>query len=69
MWYYMVKVVVTAILVVLISEISKRSSFIALPLLLGWGVNFYLSLSVSIGITAVSYWLMVLVLRHNGVEL
>jgi len=114
--YYIAKVVVTAVLVVLIAEISKRSSFIgavlasvpltsvlamlwlyvdtgdagkvselassvfwlvlpslalfvALPVLLAKGVGFYPSLVVSIGITAVCYWLMVVALRHYGVEL
>lgn len=116
MTYYITKVAVTAVLVVLISEISKRSSFIgavlasvpltsvlamlwlyidtgdagrvselaasvfwlvlpslalfiALPVLLANEVNFYLSLAVSIAITAICYWLMVMVLRHFGVEL
>lgn len=116
MTYYIAKVVVTAVLVVLIAEISKRSSFIgavlasvpltsvlamlwlyvdtgdagkvselassvfwlvlpslalfvALPVLLAKGVGFYPSLVVSIGITAVCYWLMVVALRHYGVEL
>lgn len=114
--YYITKVAVTAVLVVLISEISKRSSFIgavlasvpltsvlamiwlyidtgdidrvsalagsvfwlvlpslalfvALPVLLAQGINFYLSLAVSIGITAICYSLMVVALRHYGVEL
>jgi uncharacterized membrane protein (GlpM family) len=114
--YYIAKVAVTAVLVVLIAEISKRSSFIgavlasvpltsvlamlwlyvdtgdvgkvgelassvfwlvlpslalfiALPILLAKGVGFYLSLVVSVGITAVCYWLMVVTLRHYGVEL
>lgn len=116
MGYYIVKVAITAVLVVLIAEISKRSSFvgavlasipltsilamlwlyidtgdngkvsdlassvfwlvlpslalfIALPLLLAKGVNFYLGLAVSIGITIVCYWLMVMVLHHYGVKL
>lgn len=116
MTYYIVKVAVTAILVVLISEISKRSSFIgavlasvpltsvlamlwlyldtgnaekvselassvfwlvlpslalfiALPVLLAQGVNFYLSLTVSIGITAICYWGMVAVLHYYDVGL
>lgn len=116
MAYYITKVVVTAVLVVLISEISKRSSFIgavlasvpltsvlamlwlyidtgdinrvselagsvfwlvlpslalfiALPVLLAQGINFYLSLAASIGITAVCYWLMVVALSHYGVKL
>lgn len=107
MAYYIAKVAITAVLVVLISEISKRSSFIgavlailwlyidtgdagrvielagsvfwlvlpslalfiALPVLLANEVNFYLSLAVSIAITAICYWLMIVVLRHFGVEL
>jgi hypothetical protein len=114
--YYLTKVAVTAILVVLISEIAKRSSFagailasvpltsvlamlwlyldtgdaskvsalassvfwlvlpslalfIALPVLLNQGLNFYLGMTISIGITASCYFLMVLVLRQFGVEL
>lgn len=114
--YYIAKVAITAVLVVLITEISKRSSFvgaviasipltsvlamlwlyidtgdtgkvselatsvfwlvlpslalfIALPLLLAKGVNFYLGLVVSIGITAICYWLMVTVLHHYDLEL
>lgn len=116
MTYYIVKVAVTAVLVVLISEVSKRNSFIgavlasvpltsvlamlwlyidtgdvgkvsalassvfwlvlpslalfiALPVLLAQGVNFYLSLAGSIGITAICYWVMVVVLRYYGVQL
>lgn len=116
MIYYIVKVAVTAILIVVISEISKRSSFIgavlasvpltsvlamlwlyvdtgdagkvselassvfwlvlpslalfvALPVLLAQGVNFYFSLTVSIVITAICYWAMVVVLRYYGVGL
>ena len=114
--YYIIKIALTAVLVVLISEISKRSSFIgavlasvpltsvlamlwlyldtgdvakvsalagsvfwlvlpslalfvALPILLAQGVNFYLSLAVSMGITAICYWAMVIVLRYYGVGL
>ncbi|MFC2991387.1 DUF3147 family protein [Halomonas tibetensis] len=116
MFYYVAKVAITAVLVVLISEISKRSSFfgavlasvpltsvlamiwlyidtgdngkvselagsvfwlvlpslalfIALPILLAKGVNFYLGLAVSVAITALCYWLMVTLLHHYGVEL
>lgn len=114
--YYIAKVAVTAVLVVLIAEISKRSSFIgavlasvpltsvlamlwlyidtgdvgkvsalassifwlvlpslalfiALPILLTKGLGFYPSLAVSIAITAICYWLMVVTLRHYGVTL
>lgn len=116
MTYYIAKVAITAVLVVLISEIAKRSSFVgavlasipltsvlamlwiyidtgdvtkvtelassvfwlvlpslalfvALPVLLIQGVNFYLSLGLSIGVTAMCYWLMVVVLRYFNVEL
>jgi len=114
--YYLAKVAITAVLVVMISEIAKRSSFlgavlasvpltsvlamlwlyvdtgdtskvsgfassifwlvlpslalfIALPVLLNQGLNFYFSIAISIGITAVCYVLMVLVLRHFGIAL
>ena len=114
--YTILKVAITAILVVAISEISKRSSligailasvpivsvlamvwlyqdtkdinkiselsmgifwlvipslalFIALPLLLKQGVNFYLSLIISIGITATCYYLMVMMLEQFGIKL
>lgn len=116
MLYYVTKVAITALLVVLISEVAKRSSFlgavlasvpltsvlamlwlyldtgdaakvsalagsvfwlvlpslalfIALPLLLAKGVNFYLALVVSIAITVLCYWLMVTLLRLYGIEL
>lgn len=116
MTYYIVKIVISAILVVAISEISKRSSllgallasiplvsvlamiwlyidtkdvdrvaglassifwlvlpslalFIALPLLLKQGYNFYLSMAASIMITIGCYWLMVTLLDRVGIEL
>ncbi len=116
MSYYLVKLAVTTILIVLISEIAKRSSFvgallasiplvsvlamiwlyvdtkdaskvsalatsvfwlvlpslalfIALPLLLKQGINFYTSMSLSIGITVVCYWIMVVTLNHFGIKL
>ena len=43
--------------------------FIALPLLLKQGLHFYLSISIAIGITIGTYWLMVVVLNHYGVKL
>jgi hypothetical protein len=43
--------------------------FISLPLFLKAGMNFYLSLSIAIGLTILSYWLMVTVLGYFGVEL
>ncbi|MDX1795302.1 MAG: DUF3147 family protein [Hydrogenovibrio sp.] len=116
MIYYVVKVLVSAILIVLISEISKRSTlmgailasvplvsvlalfwlyfdtksidrisafslqivwlvipslalFITLPLLLKQGVNFYLSMFLSIGITVLCYLLMLFVLKHTGIKI
>lgn len=116
MAYYLTKLAVTVVLVVLISEVAKRSSFmgavlasvpltsvlaivwiyfetgdigrisdlatsvfwlvlpslvlfIALPVLLAQGVHFYLSLGLSIAATALSYWLMVIMLGHFGVRL
>ena len=116
MAYYIVKVVISAILIVAISEISKRSSlvgavlasiplvsviamiwlyidtrdvdrvaglassifwlvlpslalFLALPLLLKHGFNFYLSMTLSILVTIGCYWLMITLLDRAGVEL
>jgi len=114
--YYLVKIAITTILIVAISEIAKRSTFVGailasvplisvlamiwlyidtkdatkvsslsigvfwlvipslalfltLPLLLKQGLNFYLSISISIGLTAGCYWIMVSALDHFGVEL
>lgn len=116
MTYYLVKIAITTILIVVISEIAKRSTFVgailasvplisvlamiwlyidtkdatrvsnlsisvfwlvipslalflALPLLLKQGLNFYLSISISIGFTIVCYWIMVSTLEHFGVKL
>lgn len=114
--YYLVKIVITTILIVAISEIAKRSTligailasiplvsvlamtwlyvdtkdvakvsalsisvfwlvlpslalFVILPLLLKSDFNFYLSISISIVVTAGCYFLMVTVLNHFGVKL
>jgi len=114
--YYLVKIAFTTVLVVVISEIAKRSTlagailasiplisvlamlwlyidtkdadrvsnfassvfwlvlpslalFIALPLLLKQGLNFYLSMAVSVGVTVACYFLMIAVLGHFGVKL
>jgi hypothetical protein len=114
--FYLVKIVVTTALIVLISEIARRSSFlgailasiplvsvlamiwlyvetkdaakvsalatsvfwlvlpslvlfIALPVLLKQGLNFYLSLGIAIGITIGCYWLMISALGHYGIKL
>lgn len=116
MAYYLIKLVTTTVLIVVISEIAKRSSivgailasiplvsvlamiwlyidtkdiskvsslstsvfwlvipslalFISLPILLKQGFNFYLSMSVSIIITIICYWLMVVVLSYLGIKL
>ncbi|MDC1287632.1 DUF3147 family protein [Gammaproteobacteria bacterium] len=116
MTYYVIKIAITTVLVVAISEIAKRSTlvgailasvplvsvlamtwlyidtkdvtkvsnlstavfwlvipslvlFLALPALLKQGLNFYLSTSISIGLTAACYWIMLSVLKHFGVEL
>lgn len=104
MTYYLVKIAITTVLIVAISEIAKRSTFVGailwlyvdtkdvtkvsalpnsvfwlvlpslalfvtLPLLLKNGFNFYLSMGISIVITAVCFFLMVTVLSHFGVKL
>ena len=38
--------------------LASLALFIALPLLLKAGVNFYLSMGMSIGVTVFCYWLM-----------
>jgi hypothetical protein len=114
--YYLLKIAVTSLLIVAISEIAKRSSligailasvplvsvlamiwlyidtkdiskvsalassvfwfvlpslvlFLALPQLLKHGLNFYLSLGISVVITVASYYLMASVLNHYGIKL
>ena len=116
MAYYLVKLLISATLIVVISEISRRSSlmgsviasvplvsvlamiwlyidtgnvekvsalatgifwlvipslalFIALPLLLKYGVNFYLSMGLSIVTTILCYFLMIGMLDHFGIRL
>lgn len=116
MAYYIVKLAITTILIVLISEIAKRSSligailasvplvsvlgimwlyidtqntgriiqlswsifwlvipslalFIALPLLLKHGMNFYLSMGLAIALTVSCYYIMILVLTRFGISL
>lgn len=116
MAYYLFKIALSAVLIVAIAEIAKRSSlfgallasvplvsvmamiwlyldtrdatkvaslasgifwlvlpslvlFIALPLLLKQGFNFYLSLALSISITIACYWVMINLLRQFGIEL
>jgi len=116
MAYYSLKIVITTLIIVLISEIAKRSSFVGailasvplisvlamlwlyidtkniekvaalsssifwlvipslvlfvtLPVLLKLGMNFYLSMMISLVMTVLSYWVMVSVLGHLGVKL
>jgi hypothetical protein len=114
--YYLIKIAVTTVLIVAISEIAKRSSFVGallasvplisvlaitwlyvdtkdmakvsalatsvfwlvlpslaffvtLPLLIRQGLHFYLSVSISVGVTVACYWLMVTALGHYGIRL
>lgn len=116
MIYYLTKVFISAILIVVISEISKRSSFmgallasiplvsvmailwlyidtkdiekisslsvsifwlvlpslalfVSLPLLLKQGLGFYLSLLISVAITAACYAILVFTLNHYNIKL
>ena len=116
MVYYLIKIIITTLLIVAISEIAKHSSFagavlasiplisvfaiawlyidtkdvtkvinlvnsifwlvlpslvlfITLPLLLKQGLNFYISITISIAVTIGCYWLMVMVLHHYGIKI
>lgn len=116
MIYYALKVVISALIIVAISEIAKRSTglaallaalpitsllafiwlhfdgssseqiselsiqifwlvipslllFLLLPMLLKYGLNFWLSLGLSASATVISYLLLLPLLRRLGVEL
>ena len=116
MLQYVIKTCISAILIVAVSELSKRSSllgallaslplvsvlamlwlysdtgevtriatlstqifwlvlpslvlFIALPILLKNGLAFYPSLAISIGLTSVSYLLLIFVLKRCGIQI
>ena len=43
--------------------------FVTLPMLLKQGLNFYLSFSISIGLTVGCYWIMISALNYYGIEL
>ncbi len=43
--------------------------FVMLPILLKQGIGFYISMGISIAVTAGCYWLMVTFLNHYGVRL
>ncbi len=113
MIYYIIKLAITAILIVLISEISKRSTliggivasipivsvlaltwlyidtndtekisglsisifwfvipslalFISLPILLRKGINYYISILISIALTVICYYIMLILLNKFG---
>ncbi|MDH5395059.1 MAG: DUF3147 family protein [Gammaproteobacteria bacterium] len=115
MTYYLIKIIITTTLIVLISEIARRNSFMAallasiplvsvlamiwlyvetkdinkvndlatnvfwlvlpslalfisLPLLLKQGLNFYISISISIVITIGCYGLMIYMLNYFGIK-
>ena len=116
MAYYTLKIIITTLLIVAISEISKRSTFVGailasvplvsvlamiwlyvdtkdiskvstlsmsvfwlvlpslvlfvtLPLLLKQNIDFYISISISIFVTILCYWIMISVLDHFGIKL
>ncbi|OGT21717.1 MAG: hypothetical protein A2V90_04085 [Gammaproteobacteria bacterium RBG_16_57_12] len=49
--------------------IPSLALFVALPILLKQGLHFYLAMVISITITILCYWLMVVILGHFGVRL
>ncbi len=116
MIYYIAKIIITTILIVLISEIAKRSSligsilasiplisilamtwlyvdtgdnervialstgifwlvipsltlFVSLPLLMKKGIGFYPSMAISIALTLIAYYVMILILGKFGIKL
>ena len=116
MVYYLIKIFITTLLIVAISEIAKRSTFVGallasiplisllamvwlyidtkdvtkvstlavsvfwlvlpslalfvtLPLLLKQGLNFYISILISIAVTIGCYWLMFTILNYYGIKL
>lgn len=116
MWYYFTKIAVSAVLIVAISEIAKRSSllgavlasvplisiiamiwiyhetgdtakisalafnifwlvfpslalFIILSILLKSGLSFYASLGISLGVTIICYFAMLVALKYFGIQL
>lgn len=116
MGYYVLKVLISSVLIVFISEVSKRSTllgallasipfislfaffwlyhdtknvqlvsslstsifwlvlpslalFIALPLLLKQGINFYLSLGLASIITMMCYGLLIVLMNYFGIKL
>jgi hypothetical protein len=54
---------------VLIAVIPSHVFLIAFPLLVKFGYNFWLSLFISMVITAIAYWAYVVILKHYGINL
>lgn len=116
MYYYILKIIITTVLIVLISEISKRSTligsilasiplvsvlamvwlyidtentkkiaelstsifwlvipsltlFISLPILLKKGLSFYISITLSMILTILAYYFMIIILGKLGIKL
>lgn len=116
MYYYITKIIITALLIVLISEITKRSSlvgallaaiplvsilamtwmyldtnnsnaavefsnkiiwlippsmtlFIMFPILIKKGISFYPSMAISVILTIIAYYLMILILGKFGIKM
>lgn len=116
MSFYLIKIAITTLLVVAITEIARRSTFVgalvasvplvsslaiiwlyietksvdkiiglsnsifwlvipslilfvSLPALLKLGLNFYLCLCISIGLTITAYWLIIIIANHYGIKL
>ncbi|MEE9442007.1 MAG: DUF3147 family protein [candidate division Zixibacteria bacterium] len=49
--------------------IPSLTLFLTLPVFLKQGWNFYISLTISMGLTVACYWLMITILSHFGVKL
>jgi hypothetical protein len=53
---------------VLIAVIPSHIFLIAFPLLIKFGLNFWISISISIVLTALAYWAYVVLLKHFGIN-
>ncbi|MEI7594892.1 MAG: DUF3147 family protein [Bacteroidota bacterium] len=54
---------------VLIAVIPSHIFLISYPLLVKFGFNFWSSMLISIILTALAYWIYVIVLKHFGINL
>jgi putative Ca2+/H+ antiporter (TMEM165/GDT1 family) len=54
---------------VLIAVIPSHVFLIAFPLLVKYGFNFWISLFISMVLTAIAYWAYAVVLKHYGIHL